>query len=336
VLEGDARLCDGLADFMPPDEHGRPTGMVFNMAYGIQGDCRYTHLPAFLEMLGVPYTGSSPLGHTLCLDKVVTKVLLRNAGAPTPDWTIMERPATQAADLVFPLIVKPRHESTSYGLRLVHDGAALFEAVEAILDLYEQPALVEQYIDGQEVNVGLLGNDPLEILPPVELDFGDRLLQIETWEDKYHKTADEPRKCCPAGISAAVATQVKQIAATTFRVTHCRDYARIDIRIDREGRPFVLEINSMASLGAGGSYVLAANTAGLGFEALINRIVDVASLRCFGTPLDAFAATDRLDADGAATDRPDADGAAADGVAANRAAADSVATDGTAHDAAAA
>src|SRR5262249_58468780 len=99
--------------------------------------------------------------------------------------------------LVSPRVVKPRHESTSYGLRLVRDAGELGLAVEAIVATYRQEALVEEYVDGREVCIGLLGNDPPEILPPVELDFGERPLRIMTWDDKEHPTAHQPPKNAP-------------------------------------------------------------------------------------------------------------------------------------------
>src|SRR5215475_5966490 len=123
LCEGDKELLAALERFMPPDPQGRPTGMVFNMAYGIQGECRYTHVPAMLEMAGVPYTGSSPLGHALALDKVITKQLIRKVGVPTPNFQVGSRHGTDISDLRFPVVVKPRHESTSFGLQLVHDPA---------------------------------------------------------------------------------------------------------------------------------------------------------------------------------------------------------------------
>ena len=131
--------------------------LVLNLAYGIQGECRYTHVPAMLEMAGVPYTGATPLGHAVSLDKVVAKVLMRDAGVPTPSWAVLTAPG-DPRDLRYPMVVKPRHESTSYGLRLVHDRPQLDAAVLAIVDRYKQDALVEEYIDGREVCVGLLGN----------------------------------------------------------------------------------------------------------------------------------------------------------------------------------
>src|SRR5262249_10372990 len=142
------------------------TGMAFNMPYGIQGNCRYTHVPAMLEMAGVTYTGSSPLGHALALDKVITKRLLREAGIPTPNYRVLSRPADSTEDLHFRVGVTPRHESASFGLQLITDPAAVGAAVEAIVAKYQQEALVEEYVAGHEVCVALLGNDGgTEIFP---------------------------------------------------------------------------------------------------------------------------------------------------------------------------
>lgn len=282
-IEGDKTLFAALEKFLPPCPHtGRPGGMVFNMAYGIQGECRYTHVPAMLETAGVPYTGSSPMGHVLALDKVITKVLMLDAGVPTPAYKVMNKPGQSDAGLTYPLVVKPRHESTSYGLQLVKHRGELDAAVAAIVERYQQEALVEDYIDGREVAIGVLGNDPVETLPIVELDFGARSFKLNTWDDKYHKRVDEPIKVCPAPLDECFAARLNEIAAATFHACHLRDYARVDIRIDPAGRPFVLEINSMASLGDGGSYMKAALTAGYTHATLVSRILDVAHRRYFG------------------------------------------------------
>src|SRR6516225_8795571 len=168
LCEGNKEMLAALGRFLPPGPQGRPTGMVFNMAYGIQGECRYTHVPAMLEMAGVPYTGSSPLGHALALDKVITKQLIRDAGVPTPNFCVMRHGSEYAGGLRFPVVVKPRHESTSFGLQLVRRPSQLSDAVEAIVAQYQQDALVEEYIEGREICVALLGNEELEILPLVE------------------------------------------------------------------------------------------------------------------------------------------------------------------------
>ena len=277
-VAGGTTMLAELDAFLGSDAPDRANTLVMNMAYGIQGDSRYTHVPAMLEMAGVPYTGAGPLGHAVSLDKVVAKALMADAGIPTPRSRVMSS-GSDGAGLAFPLVVKPRHESTSYGLRLVRDAGELGLAVEAIVATYRQEALVEEYVDGREVCVGLLGNDPPEILPPVELDFGGRPLRIMTWDDKYHRRADEPAKICPAPLTRRLRDEVRRLALATFEACHARDYARVDIRIDASGRPFVLEINSMASLGMNGSFVHAAREAGMSHRDLVARIIEVAAER---------------------------------------------------------
>ena len=282
VCEGDTTLFEALHAFLPSAIEGKPSGMVFNMAYGIQGECRYTHVPAMLEMVGVPYTGSSPMGHALALDKVITKKLLIDAGIPTPRYAVMRDGQHGCDGLRYPLVVKPRHESTSFGLQLVEDEQGLDLAVKSVVAQYGQDALVEEYIDGREICAALLGNSEMEFLPLVEQDFGSRTHKIVTWEDKHHKVLDEPQKICPAPLSLDLADRIRAIALATFRACRCRDYARVDLRIDKSGNPYVLEINSMASLGETGSYVFAARTAGYSLATLVNRIVEVAASRYDG------------------------------------------------------
>lgn len=279
VCEGDKHLLARLERFMPADAEARPTGMVFNMAYGIQGECRYSHVPGVLELAGVPYTGSGPIGHALALDKVVAKHLMGAAGVPTPRFCVMRHGTECLGDLDFPLIVKPRHESTSFGLALVNDRPALRRAVEAIAERYRQDALIEQYIEGREICVALLGNEESEFLPLVEHEFGERERRLVTWEDKMHRAAAEPEKICPAPVDEALCARLRDIALATFRACCCKDFARVDIRVDGAGNPFVLEINSMAALGAGASFVLAAAAAGISYPELVLRILDVACLR---------------------------------------------------------
>ncbi|MER9965149.1 ATP-grasp domain-containing protein [Mesorhizobium sp. M0045] len=282
LCEGDKGLLTTLERFMPPDPQAGPSGIVFNLAEGIQGECRYTHVPAMLEMAGVPYTGSSPLGHGLTNDKVITKRLIRDQGVPTPNFRVMRRGTEGTGDLRFPVVVKPRVEECSLGLHLVHEPAQLRRAVEGTVAQYGQDALVEEYIEGREICVALLGNGQLEVLPLVEQDFGDRETRLMTWEAKRVTAAAVP-KICPAQIGSGLETVLRDISIATFRACQCRDYARVDLRIDRSGQPFVLEINSMPSLGMRSSYVLAAMTAGHSYSSLINRILDVAHTRYFGS-----------------------------------------------------
>ncbi|MER8570357.1 ATP-grasp domain-containing protein [Mesorhizobium sp. M0924] len=281
VCEGDKGLLATLERFMPPDPHGRPSGIVFNLAEGIQGEKRYTHVPAMLEMAGVPYTGCSPRGIGLTSDKVITKMLIRDQGVPTPNFCVMRRGTESTGDLRFPVVVKPREEDASLGLQLVHEHSKLRHAVEVIVTQYAQDALVEEYIEGREICVALLGNGELEVLPLVEQDFGDRETRLMNWDAKYTAAAAVP-KICPAQIESGLETMLRDISIATFRACHCRDYARVDCRIDRSGQPFVLEMNSIPALSLHSSYVIATTTAGHSFSSLINRILNFAHTRCFG------------------------------------------------------
>lgn len=284
-FEGDKNIISNLEGFMPGVIAGERPGLVFNISYGIQGKARYTHIPGILEMIGVPYLGSSPDTHAIALDKVVTKMVLRQRGLPTPNFDVLDTPDSPVSEnLRYPLIVKPRSEAVSYGLKVVHDEKELREGVSAIYEAFNQPTLVEEYIDGREINVGLLGNNPPESLPPVELDFGDGE-RIFSYEDKTHKSGRDIEKICPARLTDEQTREVTALAVRAFRELGCLDCARVDFRMDAEGKFHILELNSMASLGKGGSYVLAAATVNLDYAALINRLVDVAIQRYFGTPI---------------------------------------------------
>jgi len=280
IFEGDLSLLPALREFIPPNSKtGQPGGLVFNIAYGIQGDARYTHVPAMLEMAGIPYTSANPLGHSLALDKLVAKVLMKSAGIPTPEFCCMVDPKDDIGGLKYPLIVKPRHESSSFGLAVCRSRQELEKAVEEVVGPYKQGALVEEFIEGREVNCGLIGNNPVECLPLVEIDFRGRASTVLTHEDKFKTKEGEPGKLCPAPLDEDLAQRIRDISIATFLACYCKDYARVDIRVSKSGEPYVLEINSIATLGWTGSFVKAATTAGYSFTEIICKIVEVARER---------------------------------------------------------
>lgn len=284
AFEGDKDLIHNLEDFMPRVLAGELPGMVFNISYGIQGQARYTHVPGILEMVGIPYVGSGPLAHSLSLDKVVAKMIFRQNGLPTPDFAVLDAPGFELPEMAFPLIVKPKNEAVSFGLKVVHDELELREAAAVIFEAFSQPVLVEQYIKGREVNVGLIGNSPPEALPPVELIFGEGGPDIYTMEDKKGRSGREVSLKCPAPIGPELTERIQDLAVRAFKSLGCFDCGRVDFRLDAEGNIYILEINSLPSLGARGSYARAAEEVGLDFSALTNRLVEVASARYFGTP----------------------------------------------------
>jgi D-alanine-D-alanine ligase len=283
ILEGDMTLPCRLKQFFKTENTtSMPPGIVFNLAYGIQGESRYSHILSMLEMLGVPYTGAGPTGQVLCLDKVLTKIILQNTGLPTPNCIVTSFPDPDLSGLVFPLIVKPRHESTSYGLQLVSNKEELHVAIKLVVDQYQQDALVEQFIEGRELSVCIIGNQQVNCLPFVEFDYNGRDLQTLTWEDKYHKCPDEPKKICPAEMSHTQKMKLQEIAISAFINCQCRDYAKIDIRLDSAGQPYILEINSIPSLGPGASFTFAARHAGLNMRSMDCSILNSACIRYFG------------------------------------------------------
>ena len=283
-MEADKDLVDRLEDFMPQVIQGERPGMVFNVSYGLQGQARYAHVPSILEMVGIPYVGSGPLGHSLALDKVVTKMLLRQHDVPTPDFIVLDTAEVELpSDLAYPLVVKPKNESVSFGLKVVDDDDSLREEARAIFDEFHQPVLAERYIPGKEINVGIVGNDPAEAFQPVMLDFGDGS-QIHTYEDKKGLSGRTISHVCPAPLGDALNEKAREIAVQAFKVLGLNDCARIDMRLDDAGEFFVLEANSLPSLGKHGSYLVGAEHAGLDFAGLVNRLVDVATARYFGVP----------------------------------------------------
>jgi D-alanine-D-alanine ligase len=284
AIEGDKNLVDRLEEFMPRVIKGERPGMVFNVSYGIQGQARYTHVPSILEMVGVPYVASGPLAHSLSLDKVVTKMILRQNNLPTPDFAVLDTPDAPLPELSYPMIVKPKNEAVSFGLKVVHNEEELRAAAKVIFDEYSQPVLVEQYIEGREVNVGILGNNPPEALPPVELIFSKDGPQIYTYEDKTGRSGRTISHACPAPIGDELLEHAKQIAVKAFNALGCADCARVDMRMDKDGKLYILETNSLPSMGEHGSYLIGAAHIGLDFTAMVNRLVEVASARYFGTP----------------------------------------------------
>lgn len=279
VIDGNINVIEQLQNFMPRVVQGEQPGMVFNMAYGLQGVSRYTHIPSLLEMLGIPYVGSSPAGHGIALDKVTTKVMVQAAGLPTAPYWVFYNTDQIPDDMPFPVITKPKMEAVSLGIQVIHDMESLKTAITDLVEQFKQPVLVEQFIPGREFAVGLLGNHNPEILPIVEIDLEGDENAIQSLTDKLKKPKG---KICPAQIDDKLAEELRRLTRETFRVLGIYDFCRVDYRMDRDGNLYILELNSMASLGLTGTYVHAAKVAGYTYESMINRMLDVAVERYFG------------------------------------------------------
>ncbi len=266
--------------------------MVFNVAEGAWGPAREAHVPAILELLGIPYTGSDPLTLAVCLHKGWANAILRAYGVPTPHHAIVTDPATRV-DLPFPLIVKPLYEGSSKGIRddqVVETSEALSECVARIIRAYRQPALVEEFLPGREFTVAVLGNgEGLRILPPVELRFealpaGAR--PIYSWEAKWvWDRPDAPREVfeCPARLDPHESAELERVVRSTVSILGVRDWARIDVRMDGAGTLRVIEVNPLPGMlpdpDAHSCYPKAARAAGMGYADVILAVVEAAASR---------------------------------------------------------
>ena len=285
LLEADEAIAEKLRSAHPQ--------VVFNIAEGIRGESRESHVPAICEMLGLPYTGSGPLTLALCLDKARAKEILTYHHIPTPPFQIFRSPEEELdSQLRFPLIVKLLHEGSSMGLSdysVVDDEAALKRQVEHLLQTYHQPAMVEKFIEGREFTVGVLGNENPRVLPIIEIIFSKPrgivlfapddpvkpLIQQERGADvQFPKTSHYA--VCPADTSEELAHQIEQTALKAFRALGCRDWCRMEMRLGQDGRLYVLELNPIAGIDPSYWLPKAAKVAGLSYEALVNEILDCA------------------------------------------------------------
>lgn len=232
--------------------------IVFNIAEGLRGESRESHIPAILEMLNIPYTGSGPLTLAIALNKALTNQILKANGVPSTNFQVFKRVDDKLRkSLRFPLIVKPLAEGSSKGIRndsLVRDETSLRRKISWLIETYKQPALVEEFLPGREFTVGLIGNENPIVLPIVEIlvnKLPNEANPIYSYEAKW--VWDTPSKPldifqCPANIPKELEEEIKRTAVKTFKVLNCRDLCRIDMRLDENGIPHVLEVNPLPGL----------------------------------------------------------------------------------------
>ncbi|MEP7125067.1 MAG: ATP-grasp domain-containing protein [Byssovorax sp.] len=251
--------------------------VVFNIAEGLRGRGREAQVPALCELLGIPYSGSDPTTLSLCLDKGLTKQILRSAGIDTADWQVLTTGREKLKPLRYPVIVKPNAEGTSKGITsrsVVTDEAAARAAARTLVDKYGQPALVEEYIIGRELTVGLLGEKRPKMLPPMEVVFVDPPEHpVYGFEEKQ---SDTPRVRfeCPSNLTPIELKKVEKTVRDTFTALGCRDVARIDLRLTADGRVVVIEVNPLPGLTPDFSDLSTiGKVAGMDYRTLIGEIM---------------------------------------------------------------
>ena len=260
--------------------------LVFNLCNGILGDTRLAQFPAFLEYVGIPYTGSSILGHALAYNKVIACNLFKNASIATPEFiTIYDIGDLDNFEMEFPVLVKPCDEGSSRGIHessLVFDMQSLRKKVTEELILYNPPIMVCEYIKGREFSIGILGNGrDIKVLPILEIGFEDlptEMAGFYSFEVKsYHK--DKTIYKCPAPLEDKIREKVEETAIRAYNSLMLRDYGRVDIRLKND-IPYVLEINSLPGLQRGKSAITRmAEACELGYEGFVLGIVESAIKR---------------------------------------------------------
>jgi D-alanine-D-alanine ligase len=257
-----------------------PLDIVFNIAEGFKGRNRESQVPAMLELLDIPYTGSDPATLSIALDKALAKKIVRQAGIHTPTFQLMltGKERLNKEFTAFPLIVKPVAEGSSKGVvskSVCHTEAELREVVKELVGKYQQPALIEEYIGGREFTVGLLGERRPRVLPPMEIVFLDKeeKTPVYSFQHKLDWT-DRIRYDAPAKIEPALLEKLRAAARGSFMALGCRDVARIDFRMDDKGRIYFIECNPLPGLTPGWSdLVLIAQGAGMDYRTLIGEIM---------------------------------------------------------------
>ncbi|MCI0708335.1 MAG: ATP-grasp domain-containing protein [Ignavibacteriae bacterium] len=279
-MNGDIKRLIRFLELKKPD-------LIFNLCESVGNLAIHEmHVAGIYELMGVPYTGAGAFALGTCLQKARVKEILTAHKLLTPRSAMFQNIGELDGnhfDLNFPLIVKPSREDASIGIEndsVVDDMQALRKRVRYIFSEYEQPALVEEYIDGREINVGILGNKRAVALPISEIDFSglpEDYPKIVTYNAKWMQGSPEfigTVGVCPAKIPADVEKRAKEIALRAFKIIGLRDYARVDIRLTKNFTPYVIEVNPNPDISDDAGFARSARVYGLTFEDTVCKIVE--------------------------------------------------------------
>jgi D-alanine-D-alanine ligase len=274
-----------VAAFVADIERARPT-LAFNLCQSLA--CG--HVARLLELIGVNYTGAPPLAIDLTTDKALCKAVLEAHRVPTPPGRVVESvEAAERLELAFPAIVKPRFGDNSVAIdddAVVTSRRALVERCRWLIATYDQAAVAERYVAGRELTVGLFGNMPeTEALPIRELDFrriGASRWRMYDYELKWRpdSPANAPEaQVCPARLPDEIAKRVEETAVEAARWLGCRDYARVDLRLDRQGVAWVVDVNTNPDVQAGAGFEIAWRAAGRDLDGFVGGLIALATDR---------------------------------------------------------
>ncbi len=275
--------------------------VVLNLVEWFHDDLEHEHhVPALFELLGIAYTGNRPLALSLCQKKPHAKAILRNAGLPTPRAVVVTgNVAPKDLDLRYPLIIKPAYEDASGGIdagSVVYNRAELDARIAHVRSDHKMAALVEEYVEGREIHCAIIGNNPPEAMPLYEMQFkggtdndGRKLPNIITYRAKWDPFSRDyhamESKCPVDDLDPQIVANIQSIALRAYEALGCRDYARVDMRLDpKTGEPFILEVNPNPDLADGCAYAQCVRASGRTYEQAIQQIVGFALERSQAQP----------------------------------------------------
>lgn len=270
----DVRRFDPATDLSALVAQAGEIDFAFILLHGLQGEDGTVQ--GLLDLLGIPHQGSGVLGSAIAMDKHLSKELYRLHGLPVAEWEIV-RPesAIDSAALVsrlgLPLVVKPVREGSSLGMTIAQNKEELMAGIDRAM-AHGREVMVEQYIQGREITVGVVGNDILEALPLIEIVPGEEYAFFD-YNAKYKPGASE--EICPAPVSGEVARMAQEYAVTAHKVLRLRGYSRTDMRLDKDDNLYLLETNTIPGMTATSLLPQAAAAHGLAFPAFIERLVEL-------------------------------------------------------------
>ena len=280
-------LRDDIGKYLHWLEDIKPD-VIINLCEGYRGIPQMeANVASVFELLGIRFTGNTSKVLALCQDKYMTKTILKSFGLPTPQCLLVTS-CEQKIEMDFPLIVKPNNEDGSLGIGLnavVFDKKELQQRVKTIIMRYEQPALIEEYIEGREFNIAIYDHSEPRALPVSEIDFSgmsEGTPHICSYEAKWHEESllflrTPPN--CPARIDSTQTERLQQIAQEAFLSMDCRDYARVDFRIAENGDIFILEVNPNPDISQSAGYARALTAAGIEYKDFWQSMIDKARRR---------------------------------------------------------
>jgi D-alanine-D-alanine ligase len=261
--------------------------VVFNFVEIFKDNSRLEmNMVGLLELLGIPYTGAPPMALANCQSKILAKRLLNAVGIRTPQFMVIRKEQSHYRHkLNFPLIIKPAFEDASAGIEndsIVQSNKEMRGRINYVLSNFAQPALVEEFIEGRELNVAVMGDKNPVALPISEIDFSEmpehlhNIVSYQAKWDPHHESYHKTIPICPSKLPQRIEKKAKDIAIKAFKTMNCRDYARVDIRLSKDKKLYVLEVNPNPDLTEGAGFMRSSEAAGYSYATTLKKIVNFA------------------------------------------------------------